>query len=342
MKINILTLILYILSVSLLIAASVIYEQPSLVLFVFSFLALIPISFIVFNIVSKNFEFSLYSESEYVEEPNPPVFVFSYENKKHLGLFTCDVELQVENAYFPNEASHKIAIPLVRKSNTFKIPIEVTEIGLISARVKKITLNDYLSLFKKEIEPEFEISIPVLPKGRSISNFPPAVPKDGPDEYTESDNTGNVSSDVKEIREYRPGDRLQRIHWKLSAKLDDLFVKEMSHTSSLAIILIPELYDKDIHDTADTLISCVRKMIQLKERFELYIYNDKACEFSVFVLTDEEKIPEIMTHFYCQPLYEGRDNALNTFLSSTDKNATVVHIVGKQIQYGEQEETNVY
>ena len=202
-------------------------------------------------------------------------------------------------------------------------------------RIEQIVFHDYLSIFEKSVDITLDASVPVLPKERNIGDFPPAVPKDGPDEFTESENIGNISSDVKEIREYRPGDRLQRIHWKLSAKLDDLFVKEMAHTSSLAIILVPELTKSKIHDTAQSLLSCIKVMYEKKERFELCIYNDKATDYKFFTVTNEEEMIEAMTHFYCQPLYEGEENALDTYVNSSGKIATVIHIVGKKIRIGE-------
>lgn len=341
MKLNIIQFIIYIIAIILLSAFALIYEQPAIVLFILMLIIILPLSITIFIKSSKGFSFDLAPLNEYVEENNSPVFVLNTENKGKFGLFACDVYFKVENRYFPNETVHKLAIPLTRKSNSFKIPIESSEIGLVTLTVQKMVMHDYLSIVQKEFEYSLESSIPIFPKERSIGDFPPAVPKDGPDEFTESENIGNVSSDVKEIREYRPGDRLQRIHWKLSAKLDDLFVKEMANTSSLAIILIPELCRSEIHDTAQTLLSCIKVMYQKKERFELCIYNDKSCDYSFFTVTSEEEMLEAMTHFYCQPLYDGRQNALDTYTNSCEKIATVIHIVGKRIKVGEQE-SNIY
>ncbi len=335
MKINILTLILYIFSILILSAFALIYEQPAFLLFIVALIVIIPISVFIFLNAASNFTFTLLPASEYVEEPNSPTFVLGYVNSGKLGLFRANVEFNVQNAYYPNTTVQKIAIPLSRKKNSFRIPIDASQIGMITISVKKIVLFDYLSLLRKEVDITLDASCLILPKERSIGDFPPAVPKDGPDEFTESESIGNISSDVKEIREYRPGDRLQRIHWKLSAKLDDLFVKEMAYTSSLAIILVPELCEREIHDTAASLLSCIKIMYTKKERFELCIYNDKACDYRFFTVTDEAGMLEAMTNFYCQPLYEGRENALNTYLNSSDRIATVVHIVGKKIQIGE-------
>ena len=335
MKVNILTLILYILSIGIISALALIYEQPAIVLFILMLFILIPLSLVVFFNVSDKFTFTLSPVSEYVEEPNSPAFVLEYINAAPVGLFTCDVVFTAENNYYPSMTKHRMSIPLTRKSNSFTIPLESYDIGLVTITIEKIILHDYLSIFRKEINVSLESSVPVLPKERNIGDFPPAVPKDGPDEFTESENIGNISSDVKEIREYRPGDRLQRIHWKLSAKLDDLFVKEMAHTSTLAIILVPELCKDEIHDTAESLLSCIKIMYEKKERFEVCIYNDISCDYTFFTVTDEAGMLEAMTHFYCQPLYEGRENALNTYIHSSGKIATVIHIIGKTIKISE-------
>ena len=335
MKVNIITLILYIFAIAILSALALIYEQPAIVLFILMLIVLIPVSLIIFFNVNSKFSFNLTSHTEYVEEPNSPSFILNYKNDARLGLFTCDVIFKAENRFYPNDTTHKLTIPVMRKSDSFTIPVESYDIGLVSINIEKIILHDYLSIIKKEINTSLEASVPVLPKERNIGDFPPAVPKDGPDEFTESENIGNISSDVKEIREYRPGDRLQRIHWKLSAKLDDLFVKEMAHTSTLAIILVPELCASEIHDTSESLLSCIKIMYEKKERFEVCIYNDKACDYSFFTVTDEAGMLEAMTHFYCQPLYEGRENALDTYLNSSSKIATVIHIIGKTIKMSE-------
>ena len=335
MKINFLTLTAYIFAIAILSALALIYEQPAIVLFILMLVILVPLSLIIFFNVSSKFTFNLTSHTEYVEEPNSPSFILEYKNSGILGLFTCDVIFKAENRFYPNDTTHKLTIPVMRKSDSFTIPLESYDIGLVSVEVTKIVLQDYLSLLRKEINVSLEASVPVLPKERNIGDFPPAVPKDGPDEFTESENIGNISSDVKEIREYRPGDRLQRIHWKLSAKLDDLFVKEMAHTSTLAIILVPELCESEIQDTDESLLSCIKIMYEKKERFEVCIYNDKACDYSFFTGTDEPGMLEEMTHFYCQPFYEVRENALDTYLNSSSKIATVIHIIGKTIKMSE-------
>ena len=56
---------------------------------------------------------------------------------------------------------------------------------------------------------------------------------------------GHDSGETFEIREYREKDKLQSIHWKLSAKNDELMVKENSMPKACAVVLLLELRNKE-------------------------------------------------------------------------------------------------
>lgn len=60
--------------------------------------------------------------------------------------------------------------------------------------------------------------------------------------YGESDTyndlkAGSDPSETFQIREFMAGDKLQRIHWKLSAKMDDLMVKENGDPKSAPVVI---------------------------------------------------------------------------------------------------------
>lgn len=335
MKIVISTALLYILILSIFIGLSIIFNQPALLIFIFAFILLIPLSILIFINIHKSFEFNLSSQTEYIEIDNEINYLFSYKNKSIFPLFTANIEFHVENRFFPNNAIQNLAIPLSAKSSSIKIPVRTDKVGLVTLYLDKIIIHDYMYLIRKEFKPNLEVSVPVLPPKANERDIPAITPQDGLDEFEESDYKGNVSSDVKEIREYRPGDRLQRVHWKLSAKLDDLFVKEMAHTSTLSIVLLPELNKDRIYQTVSTLMGCIDTLNNREDRFELCCFNEKTYEFDYFTVTDEESILEAITFFYCEPLYEGTETALDTFRSSNNKPVTVIHILGNKISVEE-------
>lgn len=335
MKILIQTVFLYLIILVAFIALSIIYNQPALLIFIFAFILLIPVSVIIFSKICNSFEFHLSSTATSVETDNDVNFLFSYENKSVLPLFTANVIFHAENRYFPNNAKQTLSIPLSSRKNQFRIPITTSEIGLVTLKIEKIIIHDYMCIVKKEYFPHLELSVPVIPPKGIERDIPAITPQDGLDEFEESEYKGNVSSDVKEIREYRPGDRLQRVHWKLSAKLDDLFVKEMAHTSSLSIVILPELDKENINNTIKTLISCIDTLNQREDRFELCAFNNNTFEFTYFSINGEDTLIEALTFLYCQPLYEGKDIALSTYEASVNKPTTIIHIVGNRISLGE-------
>ena len=76
-------------------------------------------------------------------------------------------------------------------------------------------MRDYLGLFQRKIKSMSQISVNVLP---DIQAFPVVIsmrtrnfPVEG-DAY-ETDRSGDDPSEIFQIREFRPGDRLLRIHW---------------------------------------------------------------------------------------------------------------------------------
>lgn len=48
---------------------------------------------------------------------------------------------------------------------------------------------------------------------------------------------GEDRSEVYQLREYRPGDDIRQIHWKLSSKLDELILKEASQPESRSLLV---------------------------------------------------------------------------------------------------------
>ena len=198
------------------------------------------------------------------------------------------------------------------------LPIDTLSIGVVKLVVNKVTLTDPLHFFSITIPDTATLEIPVFPEEKAQDDLPLTK--------------GSVSSDIKEIREYRPGDRLQRIHWKLSAKLDDLFVKEMAHTSILSLVLLPELTKDKIEDTVAVLLGCIHVLQNREERFEIGLYNDTAVDFSFLQTYDEASRIELLTRLYYLPLYEGENTAKDAFYASDIKKATVIQIVGDDIR----------
>lgn len=110
--------------------------------------------------------------------------------------------------------------------------------GAYRLRCRHFWAADYMGIFR----------LPVFQKeDRLVLVRPMAVkPAEMPDlnRYLNTvtrPKAGGGYSETHELREYRPGDNLRQIHWKLSAKTGDLIVREPMEARQDAVLLTMEL-----------------------------------------------------------------------------------------------------
>lgn len=102
------------------------------------------------------------------------------------------------------------------------LPMDLEHCGLLICQLHRVKALDFLGLFA------FPVSVPnpahalVLPAPVPTESLPelPQVPSITPSP------AGTPSMEDYELREYRPGDPLRTIHWKLSSKHSSLVVRE--------------------------------------------------------------------------------------------------------------------
>ena len=323
----------YLLGILFLWACIVILQQPFLLMLLFILIILPCLSIWMFHLAVSKLKINIYSGVPSVENGNTVPLVFECRNDSFLPLFACMFEFTLENFYKPNQMVHKLSLPVLpKRTNRISVPVETAFCGMLSLHVKSLHISDYLHFLTKEIPVNTKVQVPILPATTEVALPSTAPVTDGMEEFTENDNKGNLSSDIKEIREYRPGDRLQRIHWKLSAKLDDLLVKEMAHTTVLSLVVLPECNRDKIQDTAIVLRSVMEQLWKREERFEVCLYNSAACEFNYFLITEESQITEALIHFFYMPLYEGGDEAKEAYFASAQKAAVILQICGTHLK----------
>lgn len=112
--------------------------------------------------------------------------------------------------------------------------------GLCRIEVSKVVYYDFLHIFNGSKKGKEGVSVFVLPRIYPVAmEIQSAFRYFGDDSglYYE-DEEGSDPSEVLEIREYRSGDRLQKIHWKLSQRTDTLMVKEYSEPIGFAVVFL--------------------------------------------------------------------------------------------------------
>lgn len=153
---------------------------------------------------------------------------------------------------------------LPMQKGIYSVDIVAEYAGELRISCKKIILYDYLKLFKLRFS-----------KGKSeykINVLPRPVPLDVI--YTENENgeivetveyhqnkKGYDKTEIFDVREYRQGDDLKDVHWKLTEKMDRYMVKEYSMPISANLGIMVDI-------------------TEYKEGFQSVVINDKLMELA--------------------------------------------------------------
>ena len=101
-------------------------------------------------------------------------------------------------------------------------PLPTDRAGALMCRVKKVRIYDYLGLFSLPMKHTPTASVHVLPD--PIPTKMPALDRFIVQSWRPK--WGGGFAENHELRLYRPGDNVQQIHWKLSAKTGNLIFRQ--------------------------------------------------------------------------------------------------------------------
>ena len=102
-------------------------------------------------------------------------------------------------------------------------PLPTDHCGMVEIRIQGLYIFDMLGLFPFRVTRPRQICLPIRP----LPIAPDALPELGNHAaLCLQPRRGGGFSENHDLRLYRPGDDLQQIHWKLSAKTGDLIVRE--------------------------------------------------------------------------------------------------------------------
>jgi Uncharacterized conserved protein (some members contain a von Willebrand factor type A (vWA) domain) len=187
-----------------------------------------------------------------------------------------------------------------------------------------IRFYDYLRVFSLKRKLNKEIRIAVLPCYYELSQTE-LLSKNT--QIVESDSyspvrKGDDPSEVFEIREYREGDRLQRIHWKLSRKQNQLMIKEFSDPVSCSVLLFVNLCiprDRTALYFMDALLECALSLsYSFSMKGELHYlawYDEKHGNCKRIRITQENDLYEAVDGLLQASPYTNDSEALSSYLA---------------------------
>lgn len=210
-----------------------------------------------------------------------------------------------------------------KAEKTIKIRVKADYCGRMVFSLKKVKVRDYLHLFGRKVKVQSQVNVNVLP---DIHTFPVEIsmktrnfPVEG-DEY-DKERSGDDPSEIFQIREFRPGDRLQQIHWKSSARSGELMTKEYSMPCGCKVLLLLDLGQKEADaEKADHFLELTASlsfsMLQAECPHFVAWYDDKEGQILRHAVKKEEDLYEMLDFLMRAPFYKQEYDMKAAYFSS--------------------------
>ena len=297
-KKNIPYIISYGLALLIALLATVFYRQ-SLLAVLFLLMLLLPVLSVALTIhAAKKIELQALSPSNAVTVPSDINILLKVNNPGLLPMLNLELMFSCENLFYPDGRDNTIVLPAeARRKLEFTIPVYTALSGLFTMDIKEVFITDYLHLYTVKTGFRAHLEIPVLPADTELPRIR-LTKTASENEDSEPSPEGEPGSDIRELREYRPGDRLKDIHWKMSARSDDILVKEYERSRELYYLLLPELEDGSAEANLSLFYALGKKLIKDRESFRAAIYNPDDKSFELLKVSEPEDLDRALFSMY--------------------------------------------
>jgi len=112
--------------------------------------------------------------------------------------------------------------------------------GTMTLSVRSLTVSDMFRLFSSKVKVDQRQNFSVLPVPAELEAWEPEQSRSEDTSEFSKTKPGDDPSEIFDLHQYREGDLISRIHWKLSSKTDNLMVKEFSLPVAKQYRLIPD------------------------------------------------------------------------------------------------------
>lgn len=221
------------------------------------------------------------------------------ENKALIPISCVKMIISYENEYEHLKQYQTFSLSVNSNStHTINFTLSSVHTGAVRVGIKKVVIYDFLRVFHRRYKRQSEVQIKVFPEVCMMESDIRIANQD----FLDSDvfskiKSGDDPSEVFDIREYKEGDKIHRIHWKLSSKRDIFMVKEYSLPIACNVGIMvsmqtdkPALNRLEYYDALLSTISSISYQLSINEQIHFIAWYDEAKDnyrcFSIEQLDD--------------------------------------------------------
>ncbi len=220
------------------------------------------------------------------------------------------IHLIIENTFYENRSDTMLSLPVrVHGNYSAMLPMKLSMNGNVKYIVDYIRVRDILGFIDMPKMVSFVTEQNVIPEDIETEGLSMTDMNRGMSESEESKKKGNDYSDVSDVREYIPGDRLMSIHWKLSAKRDILMVKDRESMSDQQVVLLISLAgtSREVDSVLTLGYNLIRKMVMENVFVKLVWWDEGAQSFNERQIGNINELLESFSDIYYSGTYKEGD-----------------------------------
>ena len=208
----------------------------------FWFVFLLPCVLLVYTLISAHaLSFSMLSDTLTTEKNTPYTYEFRIDNHSPLAIPFIDAAMVIpqSNNVRCTERSVRLSMaPLtgyhIKNTVSFRFR------GTYDIGVRHVYVYDFLRIFRYRVDAVCLSTVYVLPRRLSADEAAAMAVSDSTARTVRSPLVVD-RLEVSDIRDYRGGDSLKSIHWKLSSKSEDFIVKDYNTGTSDRTVIFCDL-----------------------------------------------------------------------------------------------------
>ena len=204
--------------------------------YLFFFVAAYPVVFSALTFAAKRKLHITFNASDFTAPKGNSVPVsIVIDNKSHIPVPNCEITLRYKAEISDSWKQFKIHSPVFpNNTQVLTVRLSYKHYGSLNVEIKKIRIFDILRIIR--MRPNLKSSVTQarlvvfpdhIPIEKEVNNYSELGLES--DSYSKV-KKGDDPSEIFDIHNYNEGDKISRIHWKLSAKQDDMMVKDYSQT----------------------------------------------------------------------------------------------------------------
>ena len=251
--------------------------------------------------------------------------------KNPLWIFSFDANLILwtQNCFYGDTGKTRISVPIQMHATYEKmIPVRYSMNGMYRYRLDGFAMRDLLGIVSLAKKVTTETEVVIYPAGEGTRTGDMSDLSKGMTESEETQKKGHDFSDVSDVREYIPGDKLMSIHWKLSAKRDILMVKDRVSMSDQQMVILTELSGED--EEVDQVLSLTYGICDAFVREQIYVrlmwWSEGRFAFEERQILNKDALKKAFADLYYDKTYKDLEKTKELMRSIHPELTAYVHI----------------